>query len=555
MPNKVIFKNRVVSQRDATRESSNFIEIFKDANSKRIRYLNTLNQSKALIGSTFGHTYFVSPGGDDILGEVGNIVDTFKTISAARDKAVNDGFADSLVYVYPGTYNEIEIQYGTHALPGSMYLSPGTLIQPDLQINGVALSDVIQDDKIFEVNEPLSSGLPGGSKFEVYNTTGNDGFYTVASTSESGGKTTIIVEEDIPDPTVDGALSTYADVIWVGQTPRYAPISSTSTNFSLYGEGIIHQRETMDASPDWPGSCIRMSDDATAIIKCTFDSLLQDQGMALYANDGTMTASGRFIQVTTDGYCGTFRETADVTVTVARMINNGTGWPFFIRPSSDTPGNYFSGRVILNADIIQSSGGWQTLAFARVGLGGVCIINCAELISENSYVLAFIRLGLDSPTSTARIEINGNSFVTGTGPGVYNSLSTGGSVQINGNVITQSARIFEDIYGGSTPDNVVYINGDMEVVAGSADSIEVQTGALRLNGSLKNNGVGSDGINITGAGELIIDTLKIICDGESITAGVARDAIVNFKMASNKAANANITFIGPGSIGIDSNCK
>ena len=150
MPNRNIFKNRVVSPRDATRESSNFIEIFKDANTGRIRYLDTFNQSKTLTGSTFGHTYFVSPGGDDILGEVGNIVDTFKTISAARDKAVNDGFADSLVYVYPGTYNEIEIQYGTHALPGSMYLSPGTLIQPDLQINGVALSDVIQDDKIFE---------------------------------------------------------------------------------------------------------------------------------------------------------------------------------------------------------------------------------------------------------------------------------------------------------------------------------------------------------------------------------------------------------------------
>ena len=37
MPNRNIFKNRVVSQRDATRESSNFIEIFKDANSKRNR--------------------------------------------------------------------------------------------------------------------------------------------------------------------------------------------------------------------------------------------------------------------------------------------------------------------------------------------------------------------------------------------------------------------------------------------------------------------------------------------------------------------------------------
>ena len=76
----------------------------------------------------------------------------------------------------PGTYNETEIQYGTHALPGSMYFSPGVLIQPDLQIYGASISAVIQDDNIFEVNDTVASGLLGGSKFEIENSTGNDGF-------------------------------------------------------------------------------------------------------------------------------------------------------------------------------------------------------------------------------------------------------------------------------------------------------------------------------------------------------------------------------------------
>jgi len=553
MPNRNIFKNRVVSQRDATRESSNFIEIFKDANSKRIRYLNTLNQSKALIGSTFGHTYFVSPDGEDSLGEVGNIIDTFKTISAARDQAVDDGFADSVVYVFPGTYAETEIQYGTHAKPGVMYLSPGVLIQPDRQINGIALSGVDQTEKLFQVNDKVASGLPGGGLFRISGSTGNDGIYTVASVSQDDTSTYIIVVEPIPDATVNGSLSTTREIIAVGYATAYP--SPLATNFSVYGQGILDQRESIDASPDWPGAAVVQATDVTSVFKGEFDTIKVQQGIPLYSSGGTMTITAQLVHMYgSSGYCATFRGDADVTLNVRRMVNE-VGWVVFIRAIVDSGGNYFSGRVIVNADVLEAKVGWQTVAATRVGLGGVLIVNCPEIISADSYAIALLRIGLDSPTSEARIEINGNSFVTGTGMGVYNSQSGGGKMQINGNIRTQSNRIFDDVLGGNTTDNELYINGDMEIVTGSSDAIEAQTGTLRLNGSLKNNGVGNDGINITGAGDLVIDNLKIICDGDSITAAVARDVIVNHNLAATKALNANVTNIGPGTVGISTNVK
>jgi|3_EtaG_2_1085321.scaffolds.fasta_scaffold06831_2 hypothetical protein len=555
MPNRNIFKNRVVSKRDATRESSNFIEIFKDANSKKIRYLNTLNQSKALIGSTFGHTYFVSPDGDDSLGEVGNIIDTFKTITAARDQAINDGFADSVVYVFPGTYAETEIQYGTHEKPGVMYLSAGVLIQPNLQINSAGIIGVDQTEKLFQVNDTVALGLPPGSLFRISGSTGNDGIYTVVSVSEDTdvGTTDIIVVESIPDGTVDGAIDTTREIIVVGYATEFP--SPLATNFSVYGYGILDQRETIDATPDWPGFAIVLSIDPTAIFKGEFDTVKVEQGVPVYAASGIMTITAQLVHMYgSSGYGATFRGDADVTLNVRRVINE-VGWCLYVRSVIDAGGNYFSGRVIVNADVLESKVGWQTIAAMRVGLGGVVIINCPEIISADSYALAFLRIGLDGPTSEARVEINGNSFVTGIGMGVYNSLSGGGKIQVNGNIRTQSNRIFDDVIGGNTTDNELYINGDMEIVTGSSDAIEAQTGTLRLNGSLKNNGAGNDGINITGAGDLVIDTLKIICDGESVTAAVARNAIVNFQMSSNKAANANVSFIGPGNIGVDVNCK
>jgi len=557
MPNRNIFKNRVVSQREATRESSNFIEIFKDANTGRIRYLDTLNQSRALIGSNFGHTYFVSPDGDDSLGEVGNIIDTFKTISAARDQAINDGFVDSVVYVFPGTYREFEIQYGTHEKPGTMYLSPGVLIQPKLQINGIALSGVNQVEKLFQINDKVASGLAGGSLFRISGSTGNDGIYTVASVSQDGTSTYITVVESIPDGTVNGFLSTTRPIIAVGYASAYqdAGYYPFASNFSVYGQGILDQRETINASPDWPGVCIDMATDATSVFKGEFDTIKVQQGIPIYCSAGKMTITAQLLHMYgSSGYCGTFRDAADVTINVQRILNE-TGWAFFIRPISDSGGNYFYGRVVLNADVIESKLGGNPIVIARLGLTGVIIVNCAEVISENSYSMAVIRTGLDSVTSPCRFQLNGNMLVTGTSAAIYNSYCGGGSMEINGNVTTQSARIYDDIGGGNDVANEFYINGDMEVVTGASDAIEAQTGTLRLNGKLQNNGVGNDGINITGAGDLVIDTLKIICDGDSITAAVARDVIVNHNLAATKALNANVTNIGPGTVGISTNVK
>ena len=557
MPNRNIFKNRVVSPRDATRESSNFIEIFKDANTGRIRYLDTFNQSKTLTGSTFGHTYFVSPDGEDSLGDVGNITDTFKTISAARDQAVNDGFADSIVYVFPGTYREFEIQYGTHAKPGAMYLSPGVVIQPDLQINGIALSGVDQTEKLFQVNDKVASGLPAGGLFKISGSTGNDGIYTVASVNQDDTSTYITVVESIPDATVNGSLDTKRPIIAVGyattyQDAGYAPFAS---NFSVYGQGILDQRETIDASPDWPGPCIDMATDATGVFKGEFDTVKSQQGIPIYCSAGNMTVTAQLLHMYgSSGYCGTFRDAADVTINVQRILNE-TGWAFFIRPISDSGGNYFYGRVVFNADVIESKLGGNPIVVARLGLTGVVIVNCAEVLSENSYAMAIIRTGLDSPTSPCRFQLNGNILVTGTGEGIYNSLSTGGSFEVNGNITTQSGRVYGDVIGGNTNDNKFYINGDMNIITGAAHALEAQTGTIRLNGKLQNNGVGNDGILINGTSNVVIDTLKIICDGESITAATAKDTVVNFKLASNKAANANITFIGPGSTGVDINCQ
>lgn len=82
------------------------------------------------IGSNFGNTYFVTSGGDDITGERGNINKPFRTISAARNRVVDDitngdAVGETLIYVFPGTYiDEEEMQYEN----GNFYFTPGTSV-------------------------------------------------------------------------------------------------------------------------------------------------------------------------------------------------------------------------------------------------------------------------------------------------------------------------------------------------------------------------------------------------------------------------------------------
>ena len=79
------------------------------------------------------NTYFVSPTGDDSTAVRGDLHNPFKTITAARNKVVDELSAstvtgDTLIHVYPGSYTEDEIQYEN----GNFYFEPGaTINQPD----------------------------------------------------------------------------------------------------------------------------------------------------------------------------------------------------------------------------------------------------------------------------------------------------------------------------------------------------------------------------------------------------------------------------------------
>jgi len=66
--------------------------------------------------------------------------------------------------------------------------------------------DVDTLTKTFSISGLYSTYFPAGTQIAVEGSTANDGKYTVASASEGGGQTDIIVNETIPDATIDGNL-------------------------------------------------------------------------------------------------------------------------------------------------------------------------------------------------------------------------------------------------------------------------------------------------------------------------------------------------------------
>ena len=203
-------------------------------------------------GSQFGTTYFVAPMGDDSTGEYGNISKPFKTITGARNQLLTDALTgQTLVYVFPGTYDETELQYPN----GKMYLSPGSLIKPSAKIegDGAAMTAVNQGTKTFTFNGNWAIYLSVGKKFRVVGGT-NDGTYTIVSSTDVGGSTEVVVSEVIPSASVGGKLRNNETIFTLGSTPLNAPSGSTSNNFDLYGEGDIDVVKSLD--DDWSGGIV-----------------------------------------------------------------------------------------------------------------------------------------------------------------------------------------------------------------------------------------------------------------------------------------------------------
>lgn len=117
--------------------------------------------------------------------------------------ATNEVFKFSI-----GTFTKVDDEVGTTDI---IYHAQLNAARNDLQTFSAgqttvdyAVTSVNQGTKTVQFTAVTSVSFGIGSQFEWINSTGNDGFYTVASSSWNSGTLTIVTVEAIPDATVDG---------------------------------------------------------------------------------------------------------------------------------------------------------------------------------------------------------------------------------------------------------------------------------------------------------------------------------------------------------------
>ena len=128
-------------------------------------------------GTDIAFTYYVSPSGSDVTGEVGNWHKPFQTISGSVQQAVADATAggysttSSVIYVNPGHYFEQALAYN-----GNFYFEAGAKLSPPVQ----AAASV---QTIFAV--------PGDGTVDHINVFGNGEFF-IPTTTDSDQNSTLL---------------------------------------------------------------------------------------------------------------------------------------------------------------------------------------------------------------------------------------------------------------------------------------------------------------------------------------------------------------------------
>jgi len=471
-------------------------------------------------GSDFGSVYFVAPTGNDGTAVVGDITLPWQTILAAVDQAVADALPAPLIYVFPGTYPEDSLQYN-----GSFFFTPGVIITGRPGYHGTTgLTGVNQGTQTFTTpgNHGAHFNVPG-KKFRITGSTGNDGIYTVVSAVDSGPDTDIVVVEAIPSAVVNGRLSDGMDIFWASTSfsATYLLYGNTATDIKIYGELEVNRDHTIDN--DWSGTFAGVG--AGGDIYCECHSIFLDQGIGIYCqDDGKLTLNGEFFEIGTSGYCATVRDTTDTVFNFQRLTSSGSNC-FFIRQGS-TAG--FSGTCRVEAEELRCTGGAQPLVFNNVLAGARVFVEATDI---NAATWAINNAG----HSGGEIKIVGN---IASPLGIVNTGSSG-YLKFNGDIIgTADATSLNVISSGN-----VYINGDIyhnSTPTAIQQMINHTGGTLRLNGKIQTTTAGGFGIAKSG-GTLVLDTVKIISDDESIYALAAQDIKIVHSLAVNTAVNPNIT--------------
>jgi len=318
----------------------------------------------------------------------------------------------------------------------------------------------------------------------------------------------------------------------IGGTPLYVSSAYSANVCNVFGSGEFVLSESIDGSPDWGGTIVNVTSSGITYFECYKFHVEQGVGVGV-VDSGQATFVGKFLTVDA-GYVATVRDYGDAVFNFNRISTEGNGYPFIIRNGSSAG---FFGKCIVNAEELRvgSAGGYQAVLIQRLQVGAEIIINADSIISESSYVInSSFCVGGD-------LTVNGKLFGT---RGVHAQLNSGGNFYINGDMETTDGGI--DMLSSNGDNFTVIYDGNINVLSGATDGIDLVGGTLKLHGSLTNKDISGTGTTYNGiaksGGILEIDNFSVFTDNESIVG--SGNVTINRTLYIDKPINGGITTSG-----------
>lgn len=135
-------------------------------------------------------------------------------------------WADNQDFVYVGKDTTF---FSVGFMVGTVPVGYGTFLFEYAASGSYSITGVNQGTKTFTIAESKASQFTDGTHFTISGSTGNDGTYTV--NGDATGTTDIVVDQAIPDATVDGTIST----IWTAMTAADNALQNLTAEFTKDG--------------------------------------------------------------------------------------------------------------------------------------------------------------------------------------------------------------------------------------------------------------------------------------------------------------------------------
>jgi hypothetical protein len=243
------------------------------------------------------------------------------------------------------------------------------------------IDSVDQGDKEFTINGvDLTSDIASGDVIKVKASTGNDGWYTVVSSTFSGGNTVIVVDEAIPSAVADGTIywaGTDLSTIGVDKIAKkvsgtWVLASTPSTGYAL----LVDDEPTVMyiyGTNDWATRAFESTTASKGVKKVGFD--IQRDDAETFENEAGTTVTIRQVCYVKSNGKTTLAQATDVNIDDGMLaivedasIANGNTGKFVIRHgaiiegfSGLTPGmDYFIDKATAGNINLFASISWAT---------------------------------------------------------------------------------------------------------------------------------------------------------------------------------------------------